>query len=393
MSAWDILLGWPCGPVRVPAERRLRLASPSPRQALESVLAECLASPPCLVSFSGGRDSSALLALALHVARREALPEPVAFTLRYPGVAPADESSWQALVIDHLKPLAWEVVQMEAGSAQFLGPVATASLLSNGLLWPPSLHLLSGWLPRVRGATVIRGEGGDEVLGPHRATALRALVDVARHQPLALRPSLLRRAAGEAAPAPLRRSRTLREMRASGDMAWLLEPLRHEVLAYVCRVAAAKPWYWPAALRAHLAAPWLILGDANRDWLTSRYNVRFVDPLLDGGFVEALIASAGALGFPDRTEAMRALFGDLLPDVVLARKTKAFFNSAYHGDATWEFARVWDGTGVDASRVDVEVLRRIWLSDLVDARTTGLLQSAWLSCNAEPREPTRPGAG
>lgn len=40
----------------------------SPAAALEAVLADALQRIPCLVSFSGGRDSSALLAVAQRVA-------------------------------------------------------------------------------------------------------------------------------------------------------------------------------------------------------------------------------------------------------------------------------------------------------------------------------------
>ena len=47
--------------------------------------------PPCLVSFSGGLDSSALLAVATAVARREGLDDPVPATLVVPGSPESDE--------------------------------------------------------------------------------------------------------------------------------------------------------------------------------------------------------------------------------------------------------------------------------------------------------------
>src|SRR3954453_21831281 len=70
-------------------------AGVTPREALEEVVGEALARPPCLVGFSGGRDSSAILALATYVARREGLPLPVPATYVFPGIRKADESSWQ----------------------------------------------------------------------------------------------------------------------------------------------------------------------------------------------------------------------------------------------------------------------------------------------------------
>ena len=73
----------------------LPVTVPTPRAALDEILVQELSQPPCLVSFSGGRDSSVLVAAALDVARRRGLPEPVSFTLRYPGAADAEESVWQ----------------------------------------------------------------------------------------------------------------------------------------------------------------------------------------------------------------------------------------------------------------------------------------------------------
>ena len=60
----------------------------SPRAALEAVVLRALLRPPCLVSFSGGRDSSLVLAIASDVARRHGLPLPVPATNRFPGRAP-----------------------------------------------------------------------------------------------------------------------------------------------------------------------------------------------------------------------------------------------------------------------------------------------------------------
>ena len=76
------------------------------------------------MSFSGGRDSSALLAVALNVARRQGLPEPVALTLRYSENTDTEESAWQKLVVDHLRPKAWEIVEVAPDAAEFLAPPA-----------------------------------------------------------------------------------------------------------------------------------------------------------------------------------------------------------------------------------------------------------------------------
>src|SRR3954470_25068106 len=74
----------------------------SPRAALESAVLRALCRPPCVVSFSGGRDSSAILALATAVARREGLPLPIPATHRFEDVPLSHETSWQEQVVSHL---------------------------------------------------------------------------------------------------------------------------------------------------------------------------------------------------------------------------------------------------------------------------------------------------
>ena len=84
-----------------------------------------------------------------------------------------------------------------------------------------------------------------------------------------------------------------------------------------------------------------------------------------------------------RTAAMRSLFGDLLPDAILARRSKAYFNRAFMGEETRAFAQRWDGSGLDHDLVDPELLRAEWLSDFPSAISTPLLQAAWLGSTVE----------
>ena len=65
----------------------------TPREALEGVIRNALLRPPCGVAFSGGRDSSAVLAIATHVARRDGLSEPVPITRVFPAIAESDEAA------------------------------------------------------------------------------------------------------------------------------------------------------------------------------------------------------------------------------------------------------------------------------------------------------------
>jgi asparagine synthase (glutamine-hydrolysing) len=76
---------------------------------------------------------------------------------------------------------------------------------------------------------------------------------------------------------------------------------------------------------------------------------------------------------------MNALAGDLLPANVLGRTSKAYFNRVFFGEHTRAFAASWSGEGLDERLIDPEALRREWLSEVPDFRTSLLLQSAWLA--------------
>src|SRR5687767_6252 len=76
---------------------------PLPVTALQDVLVPALRRPPCVVAFSGGRDSALVLAGAVAAARREGLDEPIAVSVRFPNAPDADESHWQERVVRYLK--------------------------------------------------------------------------------------------------------------------------------------------------------------------------------------------------------------------------------------------------------------------------------------------------
>jgi asparagine synthase (glutamine-hydrolysing) len=76
---------------------------------------------------------------------------------------------------------------------------------------------------------------------------------------------------------------------------------------------------------------------------------------------------------------MQALFGDVLPDDVLARSSKASFDGAFWNDSSRAFASGWDGRGVDQALVDVDALREEWASESPDPRSFTLAQSVWLA--------------
>jgi len=157
----DIAYGVPLGrdrraPRLVPDQRRPPIA------AIEEVLGTALARPPCVISFSGGRDSSALLAVAARLARRSGLNPPIPATLRFPGDAATDEGAWQATVLSHLGLDDW--VRIDVGDElDAVGPVAGNALRRHGLLWPFNVHFHLPVIELAPGGTVVTGFGGDEI--------------------------------------------------------------------------------------------------------------------------------------------------------------------------------------------------------------------------------------
>ena len=136
-SALEIVTGMPFGscPVEPPAG-----PVPSPRAALASLLRPALANPPCVIAFSGGRDSSALLAVAVDLARREQWPLPIPVTLRFSSAA-TEETAWQEVVLRHLGLDDW--IRLQIGEElDLLGPLATRGLRRHGLLYPANAHVV-----------------------------------------------------------------------------------------------------------------------------------------------------------------------------------------------------------------------------------------------------------
>ncbi|MGN0065018.1 MAG: asparagine synthase-related protein [Nocardioides sp.] len=353
------------------------------REALEAAVLPALTAGRCYVAFSGGRDSSAVLAVATRVARREGLQDPVPLTELYPGVPESDESSWQQLVVDHLGLREWLRLEFPDGN-DLLGPDALDSLRQRGTIWPAALHVKSTVLRRLEpGSSLLTGEGGDEVLGRRRGAQVSRLW---RRGLRRVRPADLRSAAACLAPPPYRRHREQARFDASAMQPWLRPAARarhHQLLA---ADLASEPLSTPASLQWLLTRRAAAMASHNYRQLAADHDLTLHEPLLDPGFVRALAADAGTWGFASRTEAMRSLFSDLLPEEILARRSKAYFNRAFMGEATRSFAEEWDGSGLDADLVDVDLLREEWRSDFPSAISTPLLQAAWLGSTTASRE-------
>lgn len=348
--------------------------SATPREALDDVIRPALLHGPCYVTFSGGRDSSAVLASATSLARREGHALPVPVTRVYPDLPDTDESDWQRAVIDHLGLTEWIRLELRHGESDLIGPAARDALGSRGVLWPPALQTHGVVFEQLRGGSLLTGEGGDAVLGSRRVTPLAAL----RH---GRRPdkALVKHSAFALLPRRARRRIARRMMRNSVQHRWLRPAAFEQHVRLLAADATVEPLGYAAATWSITHQRSFATISHNHAAAAAEYGVRASDPLLDQRFVAALAGAGGRGGFLGRTATMHALFSDVLPPAVLGRTTKASFNHAHAGEASREFARTWDGSGVDEELVDPERLRSVWLSDEPTMATGVLLHSAWLA--------------
>ena len=371
VSNLEFAAGWPSGHE---AWQDDTTPARDPISALEDVLRPALQMNPCVLGFSGGRDSSALLAVAVRLARREGLAEPIPLTNRYPTLPETDENEWQELVIRHLGIREW-LRRDIGGELDLLSESARRSLLSYGAQWPATLHNRAPTISAAAGGCYIDGEGGDAMFGEFRVTPFTQLVRGKRSLNMdAIRKSML-----ALSPAPARRRVLSRQLPAHYFRPWLKPEASETFLRAVVDDEARRPLSYAAALKRSASRRGVVIAFANLDTMGRSLGVAYIHPFLDQRFISALSKTTGALGHTSRTAAMTALFGDCLPASLLARLTKPHFNGAYVHDATREFLATWDGSGLDENLIDVDGLRQMWSGPVVHGGSFQLIQAAWLA--------------
>ena len=349
-----------------------RSSFPTPLAALEDSVRLALLEPPCVVSFSGGRDSSVVLAIACRVARREGLALPIPFTFRFPGIQEADESAWQDTVIRHLRLGDWIHIEVEE-DLDVVGPVATRILRRHGVLWPPNAYVHVPVFERARGGCVLTGVEGDGLFG---GWSFARLGDVLGGRVRLELRDVLRLVKG-LAPRAVRRWVAAR--RSPLLLPWLRPAAQLMVASAWAEESAEEPARWDHRVAWWARRRYHRLAKQGLDLLAADVGAHAVHPLLDSAFLAALAREGGRSGFGDRTRMMRALFSGLLPETVLERRDKANFTRAFWRTPARTFSERWMGEGIDHDLVDADALRRAWSAPIPDFRTAMLLQSAWLA--------------
>jgi asparagine synthase (glutamine-hydrolysing) len=338
-------------------------------RALERVLVAALERPPCFVSFSGGRDSSAVLALASAVARRDGLVLPVPATIRFRSAPGSEEAHWQELVLRHLALGRLEVLEL-GDELDALGPAATDVLRRHGVLWPGNAYMQRPLVELARGGTLLTGIGGDELFStsaPPRGIAGRLAARL---------------------PGPVREANWMRRQAPDG-YGWLTAQARTRVMRALAGEELGCPYAWDEALRYWHASRSFAALDGTLGVVAEPWDVAVINPFLHPAVLAELCQAGGATGFASRAAAMHWLCGELLPPEVYQRPTKAQFGAAVWGAASRAFVAEWDGSGLDPADVDIESLRIELRRPEPDFRTILLVHSAWVASSARARPAAR----
>jgi len=343
------------------------LGGGSAREVLETILEDALRQPPLHVAFSGGRDSSAILAAATHVARGRGLPEPIPLTAEYDDPR-AREKEWQELVIRHLGIREWERFHVTS-ELDVLGELAVEAMRRHGPFWPPMAHNMLNMTAHAREGTLLTGGGGDELLAPWawRRVSRASL----RRLPLRRR---MKWTVFGLLPLPARQSVAMARW-GRHELPWL----RPSAQAELNRRARAAPRgrTYAESIELYLGGRYYELLRAVLETFAADNGVRLVEPFYDPRLAVAVAREAPAAGFPTRTAAFEHLVGDLLPEPLLQRSTKAVFTASLWGSRSRAFAAEWDGRGLDAELIDPEALRTAWTRDPPDVRALAALQHAY----------------
>jgi asparagine synthase (glutamine-hydrolysing) len=334
----------------------------TPSEALEHALLPALNETPCGVAFSGGRDSSAVLAAATAVAREHGTADPVPVTASYPAFRSTEETEYQESVIRHLGLREWIRIEPK-GRLDILGDTATDLTTRHGLLYPGNIHFLVPVFEAVSGGALLTGIGGDEVLDGHRDHDLAAMLCARTRPTMKLARSLAKRYL-----APGRNRRQMRD-HIRGFFPWLTPDATDTTIELLIDDQMAGSLFADRYLGATvIRARYLHRAQSDMQTVARDFGVTMVNPLLDATFISAIAHDIGRVGVATRTEMMHRYFDDLLPLEVIERSTKATFD-----DVLWTKATTADALSLRVERlesiVDTRGLHSLWRSGALKGNT------------------------
>jgi len=253
----------------------------------------------------------------------------------------------------------------------FVGPLAGRVLRRHGVLWPLNIYLHEALIGHAKGGSLVTGYHGDSVFGGERWRTTNEVLG------------------GRRTPSPrdgLRvglafSPRWVKQLvfRRRVEVVPWLRPLAQETFAEgMSSAQAGAPRRWDRWVDFLASRRSFRMASQSMSLLAADADTTHVEPLADRSVLACMAKAGGPLGLGDRTAIMRSLFTGVLPDQVLARPDKAVFGAAFVGHWTRDFARDWQGEGVDHDLVDPEILRQTWLAEKFDFRVALLLQAAWL---------------
>lgn len=360
LTALEIAAGVVAGRAATAPGLPLDAPSATPIEELEKAILPALLRPPCFVSFSGGRDSSLILAVATSVARREGLEPPVPATNTFPDAPESDERAWQELVVRRLALQEWLRLDYD-DELDIVGPVARAVLRRHGLLFPFNAFFHAPILEAAAGGSLLTGVGGDDCL---RGVSHFQLVLARRARP---RSYELPRLAARVLPIPLRVA--VRRRRFPVSLPWLTSRANRRLNSIVAEtyerasgsVAQVLEGTWRARyLQEYLRSQRLLADDAG---------VLAVSPLTEPAVLVALARFLPDAAPTTRTEAFARCFPALLPRELEHRGTKAGFNEVFWNNHS--------RTLVEKFRQDGSLPVLIERAGLADCVDIGSLVDAW----------------
>jgi hypothetical protein len=364
--ACSMPLGWSDERPRAPRAASLD-------EACASLWSSCFGRGPCFMPFSGGGESSMWLATATRYARRNGHGDPIPLTLRYPGLATAEELHVQERVVSHLALSDWVRVEPDA-DLDLVGPVARATLARTGLIWPANAFVMTPLVEAARDGVFVFITGLGDFFAWWRWGPLMSVLE-RRRRPGKRELSLL---AAAVTPAYLRVA-AARRRGVPPPMPWLRPAAEREAMALLRRRQAEVPRRYDRAVSAQVTHRCFHAAANSLGAIGEIVGTPVEQPLRRPGVVEAMAGAGGWRGFEGVKAMALAMCGDLLPADLLTARRGPDLTRVFFGEPSREFAAEWTGTGLDQSVIDTDALRRNWLSDRPDPRTASLLQHAWLT--------------